>query len=122
MDELPYKFLENQGFRSFCHLMQPQFQVPSRITVARDCLQLFLIENEKLKSILPCNSQMISITIDTLTSIQNLSYMCVTGHYIDDNWIFNKKILGFFLIANHRQVFEEMLERLGHLKNCMCNC
>ncbi|KAF7812639.1 zinc finger BED domain-containing protein RICESLEEPER 2-like [Senna tora] len=96
MDELPFRFVENPGFRGLVYLLQPQFQIPSRMTVYRDCMQLFLFEKGKLKSILSNNSQMVSITTDTWTSIQNLNYMCVTGHYIDDSWVLNKKVLGFF--------------------------
>ena len=123
IDELPFKFVENTGFRLFTHVVQPQFMIPSRWTVARDCLQLFLLEKAKLKSILSINSQMISVTTDTWTSIQNLNYMCVTGHYIDDSWTLNKKILGFFLIPDHKgdtigMALEKCLKDWGIGKIC----
>jgi len=101
IDELPFRFIENQGFRVFVNRLQPQFQVPSRTTIAKDFLQLFLLEKAKLKSILFANCQMISITTDTWTSIQNLNYMCVIGHYIDESWVLNKIFFGFFLIPDH---------------------
>ncbi|KAK3010916.1 hypothetical protein RJ639_011022 [Escallonia herrerae] len=31
VDELPFNHVEKQGFRKFCHYMQPRFIVPSRI-------------------------------------------------------------------------------------------
>ncbi|KAF7822018.1 zinc finger BED domain-containing protein RICESLEEPER 2-like [Senna tora] len=93
MDELPFRFDENPGFRG------------------------------KLKFILSNNSQMVFITTDTWTSIQNLNYMCVTGHYIDDSWVLNKKVLGFFLIADHRgetigKALEKCLKDWGIAKIC----
>ncbi|KAF7832003.1 zinc finger BED domain-containing protein RICESLEEPER 2-like [Senna tora] len=123
MDELPFRFVENPGLRGLVYLLQPQFQIPSRMTVYRDCMQLFLFEKGKLKSILSNNSQMVSITTDTWTSIQNLNYMCVTGHYIDDSWVLNKKVLGFFLIADHRgetigKALEKCLKDWGIAKIC----
>ncbi|KAF7822187.1 zinc finger BED domain-containing protein RICESLEEPER 2-like [Senna tora] len=123
VDELPFRFVENEGFRLYSNKLQLKFVVPSRTTVARDCFDLFLMEKGKLKSILSSNSQMISITTDTWTSVQNLNYMCVTGHYIDDSWTLNKKILGFFLIADHkgetiRKALEKCLKDWGIAKIC----
>ncbi|KAF7832042.1 zinc finger BED domain-containing protein RICESLEEPER 2-like [Senna tora] len=123
MDELPFRFVENPGFRGLVYLLQPEFQIPSRMTVYRDCMQLFLFEKGKLKSILSNNSQMVSITTDTWTTIQNLNYMCVTGHYIDDSWVLNKKVFGFFLIADHRgetigKALEKCLKDWGIAKIC----
>jgi hypothetical protein len=33
LDELLFNFVENQGFKSFCQVMQPRFDVPSRLTI-----------------------------------------------------------------------------------------
>ena len=32
LDEIPFNFVENQGFQSFCQVMQSRFNVPSRLT------------------------------------------------------------------------------------------
>ena len=37
-----------------------------------------------------------------MTSAQNLCYMCLTSHFIDDNWILHKKILNFCQVADHK--------------------
>ncbi|KAK8697757.1 hypothetical protein V6N13_113895 [Hibiscus sabdariffa] len=29
MDELPFRIAKHEGFRDFCNMMQPRFQVPS---------------------------------------------------------------------------------------------
>ncbi|RYE17496.1 MAG: DUF4413 domain-containing protein, partial [Sphingobacteriaceae bacterium] len=44
----------------------------------------------------------VSLTTDTWRSIQNLNYMCVTAHFIDDNWKLHKRIINFFLVPNHK--------------------
>ncbi|KAL0377098.1 UNVERIFIED_CONTAM: hypothetical protein Scaly_0827400 [Sesamum calycinum] len=46
MDELPFKFVENEGFRQFISLALPQFVIPSRTTITRDCYKLFFDEKE----------------------------------------------------------------------------
>ena len=75
IDELPFRQVEKEGFKNFCMVMQPRFNVPSRTTVARDCLKLFYEEKEKLKKVL--KKQRLCLTTDTWTSIQNLNYMCL---------------------------------------------
>lgn len=45
IDELPFKFVENQGFKDFMAEAQPRFKIPSRVTVARDCMLLYSLEN-----------------------------------------------------------------------------
>ena len=37
----------------------------------------------------------VSFTMDAWTSIQNKSYLCVTAHWIDDNWNMQKRIINF---------------------------
>ncbi|CAK8565823.1 unnamed protein product [Lathyrus sativus] len=114
IDELPFKYVENEGFNMFMKEAQPRFKIPSRVTVARDCLCLYFDEKEKLKSMLSANKQMVSLTTDTWTSIQNMNYMCVTAHYIDDEWNLKKSILSFGIIADHKG------ETIGiTLENCM---
>ncbi|KAK8681298.1 hypothetical protein V6N13_053702 [Hibiscus sabdariffa] len=37
VDELPFVFVEHEGFRYFCKQLRPKFVPPSRKTVTRDC-------------------------------------------------------------------------------------
>ncbi|XP_055830950.1 zinc finger BED domain-containing protein RICESLEEPER 1-like [Solanum dulcamara] len=41
LDELPFRFVEKEGFKNFKKKTQPLFRVPSRRTVTRDCYQVF---------------------------------------------------------------------------------
>jgi len=67
LDELAFNFVENQGFKSFCQVMQPRFDVPSHLTIWRDCLKIYIVEKEKLKKAL--KDQHVCLTTDTWTSI-----------------------------------------------------
>ena len=44
MDELSFKFVENEGFKLFCSIACPKFDPPSIVTIARDIFQLYLEE------------------------------------------------------------------------------
>ena len=46
-DELPFRVVEGEGFKDYSRLLEPRFVIPSRITVRRDCMKLFM-ENKKL--------------------------------------------------------------------------
>ncbi|KAL2245926.1 UNVERIFIED_CONTAM: putative AC transposase [Sesamum indicum] len=39
---------------------------------------------------------------DTWTSIQKVNYMCLTAHFIDDDWNLHKRILNFYPIIGHK--------------------
>ncbi|KAG6694115.1 hypothetical protein I3842_09G034200 [Carya illinoinensis] len=101
LDELPFKFVEGEGFKKFMFVVCPKWvEIPSRMTVANDCFNLFMREKNNLRNAL--RGQRISLTMDTWTSVQNLNYMCLTAHFIDDDWKLHKKILSFSLVENHK--------------------
>ena len=102
VDELPFKFGENLGFREFMATVQPMFQIPSRWTVARDCFGMFALKRNDLKFLLLEPTQRLCLTTDTWTSNQRINYMCLTGHFIDKDWKLHKKILNFCPILSHK--------------------
>lgn len=65
MDEIPFKFVENERFSKFIFEVQPRLKFPSCVTIARDCIQVFNAEKDSLKCVLSTNSQIVSLTIDT---------------------------------------------------------
>ncbi|XP_042944041.1 zinc finger BED domain-containing protein RICESLEEPER 2-like isoform X2 [Carya illinoinensis] len=112
-DEVPFKVVEGQGFRKVCQSLEPRFQVPSRTTVARDCIKLFKKEKEKLRKVFKEIGR-VSLTTDTWTSNQNFNYMCLTAHFIDCEWKLHKKIINFCLIPNHKG------DTIGrHVESCL---
>ncbi|KAG6722721.1 hypothetical protein I3842_03G174000 [Carya illinoinensis] len=51
----------------------------------------------------PTLPQRVCLTTDTWTSIQNINYMCVTAHFIDNNWKLHKRIISFVRISDHKE-------------------
>ena len=94
VNELPFRFVEHGGFISFMAEVEPRFEVLSHVTVARDCLRLYIRKKESLRRVLMA-SQRVCLTTDTWTSIQNLNYLCLTTHYIDLDWVYHKKDFKF---------------------------
>nr|XP_023901326.1 zinc finger BED domain-containing protein RICESLEEPER 1-like [Quercus suber] len=103
IDELPFRCVEGYGFKKYVTTLQPKLRlkdIPSRQTVARDVIGIYNCEREKLrKSLKGCR---VCLTTDTWTSIQNLNYMCLTSHFIDDDWKLHKRILNFCQVEDHK--------------------
>ncbi|KAF2318088.1 hypothetical protein GH714_041429 [Hevea brasiliensis] len=102
IDELTFKFVEGEGFRKFMRAICPKFKIPSRWTISRDCYLVYVEERSKLKSYLKRNCQRVSLTTDTWTSLQRINYMCITAHFIDNDWKLHKKIINFCPITSHK--------------------
>jgi len=102
VDELPFRFVEGEGFKDFMKTVEPRFSIPSRFTMMRDCFKFFMFEKEKLRGMFLTSGVRVCLTTDCWTSIQNLNYMCITAHFIDNEWNLHKIILNFCLISNHK--------------------
>lgn len=76
-------------------LILHNYELLSRITVVRQCLQIYQEEKNKLKRFI--RDQHVCLTSDTWTSSKNLAYMVITAHWINDEWNLQKKILNFFI-------------------------
>lgn len=82
---LPYRFVEEQGFRDLIHYLKPNYQVPSSTTFSRSVIpELYTTEKEKLKiSLVEDMNEVksISLTTDSWVSKATHSYTSLTCHY-----------------------------------------
>ncbi|KAL5770068.1 hypothetical protein ACOSP7_014222 [Xanthoceras sorbifolium] len=102
VDELSFRFVEKPSFQGFYRAGMPLFDIPSRRTIVRDIMQLYLDEKTFLIKRFRKSKVRVCLTTDTWTSIQNINYKAVIAHYIDDYWQLQKRILSFSQIADHR--------------------
>ena len=49
VDELPFSFVEKEGFKNFMRVTMPQFYILSHRTVMRDCYELYLKEKKTIE-------------------------------------------------------------------------
>lgn len=118
LDEHPFSVVEGIGFKLLINKIQPQMTVPSRFTVTRDCYQLYLDEKVRLRGFFKSNCNRVTLTTDCWTSIQNLSYLTLTAHFIDNDWRYQKRIISFSVVPNHKgetigRHVEEILREWG---------
>ncbi|KAL0360895.1 UNVERIFIED_CONTAM: Zinc finger BED domain-containing protein RICESLEEPER 2 [Sesamum radiatum] len=102
VDEFPFKLVEHPGFRHFLYVACPMFAIPSRRTITKDIFNVYVSETARLKSFIKEHTQRVCITTDTWTSIQRVNYMCLTAHFIDDDWNLHKRIVNFCPIIEHK--------------------
>jgi hypothetical protein len=95
MHEYPFRIVEHEYFVDFIKSLRPSFPMKSRITCRKEILDMFKEEKEKAYQFFGSLSCRLSCTMDLWTSRQNMSYMCVTAHFIDENWAMQKRIIRF---------------------------
>lgn len=118
MDELPFKIVKGEGFKYFLSIACPRFSLPSRWTIRKDCLDLFNSMKSVMKNCFEKDISRVCLTTDTWTSLQKISYMVLTAHWVDDEWRLQKRIINFCPISAHRgesigQAIEKCLRDWG---------
>jgi hypothetical protein len=116
---LPLSIVDYDGFRRFVSSLNPIFKMISRRTISNDCLKLFQEQKQALVDVFKSTSSRVSLTMDMWTSCQTLGYMCITCHFLDEDWKLQKRIIKFtFLKTPHTGVamFNALLKSIQDWK------
>jgi len=107
-------------------IFPPYFTLPKRSQFTRDCYKMYEKMKAELKYIFSSTNQRVSLTTDTWTSSnQKISYMSLTAHYVDSEFVLQKKILNFTQIHSHKGddmglVVENCLKEDWGIQNVYC--
>ncbi|KAJ9542380.1 hypothetical protein OSB04_028886 [Centaurea solstitialis] len=100
--EQPFTVVEEVLYVKMIKTAQSQFEKFSRATSRADCFKIYEHEKKKLKALTKAASK-ISLTTDCWrSSHQRVEYMVITGHFIDQNWRLQKRVLSFVHIPPPR--------------------
>ena len=91
----PFTIVHHVGFKAFVKNLQPQFKLMSHDVVKEDCMKIYEGGRVKLRELLeklPCR---VSLTVDMWRSNEDVEYVCLTCHYVDDDWKLKRKYLDF---------------------------
>ncbi|KAK8622201.1 hypothetical protein V6N13_097825 [Hibiscus sabdariffa] len=91
---------KGEGFKIFLYIACPRYHLPSRYTVRSDCLDLFNSMKRLMKNSFGKDTSKICLTTDTWTSLKRVSYMVLTAHWIDDEWMLQKRIINFYAVES----------------------
>ena len=86
MHEYPFSFCEHEYTNDFNRSLCPIFPIRCRKTARGRIMAIFYDEKKKLFDYLASYKCRFSCTMDGWTSNQNKGYLCVTCHFIDDDW------------------------------------
>lgn len=94
--ELPFAFAGYIGFKVFMKNAQPLYTTKGPKTAKSDCMVVYGEEKLKMYDKLESVGSRISITSDMWTSsCHGKGYMSLTAHYIDEEWVLQKRVLNF---------------------------
>lgn len=92
----PFILSEERCFERFLRsAFHPGWQKISRNTARSDAIKTFLKEKENLKNLFTNIPGKLALTSDLWTSKQNVGYIAITSHFIDSDWVMQKRMLAF---------------------------
>lgn len=94
----PLAMVDHIGFKVFVKNLQPMFDIATNSALELDCIAIYEKEKQKVYGILNRLRGRISVAVDLWNSPENARYLCLTAHYVDEEWKLQKKILNFIMI------------------------
>ena len=104
--EQPFLFAESDPFNNYIkRALQPQHKKISRKTVKTAAMKTYLEYKMKLIEELKTLTSRVSITSDAWDGGYGLHYLCVTCHWVDSEWLLQKRIIYFKLLEYPHTAF-----------------
>ncbi|KAK9689759.1 hypothetical protein RND81_09G078800 [Saponaria officinalis] len=101
-----FSWVEHDANRQVHTYLNCQVRTITRNTAKADCLKLHKSLMVELLHTLKNVSGRICLTSDMWTSCQTKGYLCLTAHYVDDNWKLVSKVLNFCHIETPHTGYE----------------
>ncbi|XP_017972506.1 PREDICTED: zinc finger BED domain-containing protein RICESLEEPER 3 [Theobroma cacao] len=95
MHNLPLSFVKYTGIKSILSYLREDVVLIFRNTVKAHIIKMHKREKCKIQSLLQESPGRICLTFDLWTSVVTDGYKCLTAHFVDKNWVLQKRILNF---------------------------
>ncbi|KAG8388264.1 hypothetical protein BUALT_Bualt02G0107600 [Buddleja alternifolia] len=96
--EYPLHMVEHSRFIDFTRALQPQFSINSVNEMQEQIKGIYFREKQRILDLLSGISGRISLTVDLWTSNQSLTYVLLTGHFVDYNWKLQRRVFSFIMV------------------------
>ena len=93
--ELPFLLVEYEGVRDVHEYLNPDVKHITRNTCKADMFKLYQRSKCRIKELLSTCPGRVSLTADFWSSITGDSYMCITIHFINNDWKLENFVLCF---------------------------
>ncbi|KAL5564090.1 hypothetical protein UlMin_027254 [Ulmus minor] len=94
----PLDMVDHVGFKVFVKNLQPMFEVLPNNDIEFSCMEIYRKERQKVFEMINKIHGRINLSIKKWYSPENAEYLCLTAHYIDENWILQKKLTNFITL------------------------
>ncbi|TXG47467.1 hypothetical protein EZV62_026761 [Acer yangbiense] len=91
----PLTMVDHVGFRVFVKNLQPLFELVTSSRIEADCMEIYAKEKQKVYEMLDKLPGKISLSADVWAASGDSKYLCLTAHYVDEDWQLKKKTLNF---------------------------
>ncbi|CAN6558346.1 unnamed protein product [Malus baccata var. baccata] len=91
----PFTMVDDVGFKVFVKNLQPSFEVVPNNDVEQFCMEIYRKEKHQVYEMINSLHGRINLSVEMWSSPENVEYLCLTAHYIDEDWKLQKKILNF---------------------------
>ncbi|KAB1216130.1 putative AC transposase [Morella rubra] len=106
----PLAIVDHVGFKVFVKNLQPLFEVVPNNAVEEACTEIYEKEKLKVYETISKLHGRINLCVEMWCSPENVEYLCLTAHYIDEDWKLQKKILNFVTLESSHT--EDMLSEV----------
>ncbi len=125
-NDIPFSMVDNNDFEDILNYLKTEAGVKSRKTIMNRMKELYHITKAELCQLLGTTKSKISITCDLWTSKNALSFFGITGHWIDNDFVLQERLLSFkFVKGEHdgKNLADELiaiLKDLGIIEKLLC--
>lgn len=107
----PLTMVDHVGFKVFVKNLQPQFEVVPNNDIEISCVEIYSREKQKVFEMISKLHGRINLSVEMWSSPDNADYLCLTAHYIDDDWKLHRKILNFVTLdsSHTRDMLSEVI-------------
>nr|XP_024922457.2 zinc finger BED domain-containing protein RICESLEEPER 1-like [Ziziphus jujuba var. spinosa] len=100
----PLNMVDHVGFKVFVKNLQPLFDVVPNNDVEFSCMDIYRKERQKVYEMINKFHGRINLSVEMWSSPENAEFLCLTAHYIDEDWKLQKKIMNFVTLdPSHTQ-------------------
>ncbi|XP_026451703.1 zinc finger BED domain-containing protein RICESLEEPER 2-like [Papaver somniferum] len=92
---VPFSLVEWKEFRDICAYLNDDFKPISRNTGKADVVKKHKAQKEVILNRLKLSPGRICLTSDMWTSVTTTGYISLIAHYLDKDWVLQKKLLNF---------------------------
>lgn len=112
-----FSTVDNEEFEDLLEYIKKDVFVKSRRTLMRRLEELFILKQDALRTLLASTTSKISITCDMWTSANQLSFFGMTGHWIDNDYVYQERLIAFKFVEGEHDGLNLCNEMMSILEN-----